>query len=120
MPVSWHFSDGILFVESDEQATLDEWKAAIDGALANSDYEPGMGVLHDTRLTKHFPSIEEAKERVAFVQRCGIRRWAVLAGSQLGYGLGRMGEGLSSGTSTQVRAFKDPAEAEGWARGRGT
>lgn len=119
MPVSWHISEGTVFLESDEHATLDEWKAAIDAALANSDYEPGMGVLHDTRLTKHFPSIDEAKERVAFVERRGIRRWAVLAESPLGLGLARMGAGMSAGASIDIRAFNDSTEAEAWASGTG-
>lgn len=117
MPVSWRVTNGLVYLESSEAPTLEEWRAAVEGALASSDYQPGMGVLHDTRLIKRFHSVEEAEERVAFVTKLGIRRWAVLAESPVGYGLGRLGEGLSSGTPTEIRAFRDPAKAEAWARG---
>jgi hypothetical protein len=117
MPVSWRISEGVVFVESDEQATLAEWKAAIEASLAHSEYRPGMGVLHDQRRLTDAPSIDEGKARVAFVIARGIRRWAVLAGSEASYGMGRMGAGISGGTSTEIRAFRDPADAEAWARG---
>ena len=119
MPVSWRISEGAVVIVSDEQATLAEWKAAVDAALADGDYRPGMGVLHDQRRLRDAPSAEEGRARAAYVAWRGMRRWAVLAGSDAAYGMGRMGEGISSGTATEIRAFRDPAEAEAWARRRG-
>jgi hypothetical protein len=119
MPVSWRISNGLVVLESDEPVTFAEWQAAIDGALASKDYRPGMGVLHDQRRLKHAPSVEEGKARVSFVAGRGIRRWAVLAAGDATYGMGRMGEALSAATSVEIRAFRDPAEAEAWARGEG-
>ena len=75
-----------------------------------------MGILHDQRRLKHGPSIDEAKARVDFVAARGIRKWAVLAASGDSYGMARMGEALSDGTSTAIHSFKDPGEAEAWLR----
>jgi hypothetical protein len=119
MPVSWRISDGLVFLESDDPVTFAEWQAAIDAALANKDYRPGMGVLHDQRRLKRAPSIEEGKARVHFVAGRGIRRWAVLAAGDATYGMGRMGEALSASTTVEIRAFRNPAEAEAWARRSG-
>jgi hypothetical protein len=119
MPVSWRISDGLVVLESDELATFAEWQAAIDAAVTNKDYRLGMGFLHDQRRLKHAPSIEEGKARVNFVAGRGIRRWAVLAAGDATYGMGRMGEALSAATPVEIRAFRDPAEAEAWARRSG-
>jgi hypothetical protein len=116
MPVSWRISEGIVWLESSEPVTFAEWTAAIDGALAQKDYKPGMGMLHDQRRMKHGPSIEEAHKRVAFVAARGIRKWAVLAESADSYGMGRVGEALSNGTATAIRAFRDPDAAAAWLR----
>jgi hypothetical protein len=62
------------------------------------------------------PSIEEGKARVSFVASRGIRKWAVLAESPNGYGMGRVGQALSEGTATAIRAFRDQSEAEAWLR----
>jgi len=117
MPVSWRISEGIVRIESSESVTFAEWKAAVDAALASSDYRLGLNVLHDQRRLKDAPSAEEGKARAAYVVARGIRRWAVLVGSDVQYGMARLGDAHSSGTSTEIQAFRDPAEAEAWARG---
>src|SRR5258708_10821700 len=99
MPVSWRISDGLVFLESDDPVTFGEWQAAIDAALANKDYRPGMGVLHDQRRLKRAPSIEEGKARVNFVVGRGIRRWAVLEGRAASLAPGCMGRAPSGATS---------------------
>ena len=116
MPVSWRISEGIVWLESADPVTFEEWKAAIDGALSSKGYRPGMGILHDQRQLKRGPSIEEGRARVSFVASRRIRKWAVLAESPDGYGMGRVGQALSDGTATAIRAFRDQAEAEAWLR----
>ncbi len=116
MPVSWRISDGIVWLESSEPVAFAEWTAAIEAALSDKSYRLGMGILHDQRRLQHGPSMKEAKARVAFVAARGIRRWATVAESLDAYGMGRMGEALSDGTSTAIRAFKEPAAAEAWLR----
>jgi hypothetical protein len=116
MPVSWRISKGIVWLESAEPVTFDEWKAAIEGALSDKGYQPGMGILHDQRRLKHGPSIEEGRARVNFVASRRIRKWAVLADSPDGYGMARVGQALSEQTATAIRAFRDPVEAETWLR----
>jgi hypothetical protein len=116
MPVSWRISKGIVWLASTEPVTFEEWKAAIDGAQADKDFQPGMGILHDQRQLKHGPSIEEGHARVAFVASRRIRKWAVLAESPDGYGMARVGQALSEHTATAIRAFRDPVAAEAWLR----
>ncbi len=119
MPVAGRISEGIVRLESSETVTFAEWKAAVDAALASPDYRPGMGVLHDQRRLRDAPSAEEGRARAAYVVAQGIRRWAVLVATDVQYGMARLGDAYSSGTSTEIQAFRDPAEAEEWARGRG-
>jgi hypothetical protein len=116
MPVSWRIAGDIVWLESVEPLTFAEWRAAIDAALADKAYRPEMGILHDQRRLKHGPSVEEGAARVAFVASRGVRKWASLAESGDSYGMARMGEALSDGTATAIRAFRDPAEAEAWLR----
>ena len=116
MPVSWHISEGLIRLESSGSVTFAEWKAGVDAALASTDYRPGMGVVHDQRRLRDAPSAEEGRARAAYVVALGIRRWAVLVGSDVQYGMARLGDAHSSGTSTEIQAFRDPAEAEAWAR----
>ena len=119
MPVSWRISEGIVRMESSGTVSFFEWKAALDAALASPDYRPGMGVMHDQRLQKDAPSPEEGKSRAAYVVARGIPRWAVLVGSDVQYGMARLGDAHSAGTATEIQAFRDPAEAEAWARRSG-
>src|SRR5258708_16253562 len=103
MPVSWRISEEIVWLESAEPVTFEEWKAAIDGALASKGYRPGMGILHDQRQLKRGPSIEEGRARVSFVASRGIRKWAVLADSPDRYRMGLVGHALSHATTHPTR-----------------
>jgi hypothetical protein len=117
MPVSWRITEGFVRLESSGPVGFAEWKAALDAALASPDYRPGMGILHDQRQLPDAPSTEEGKSRAAYVVARGIRRWAVLVATDVQYGMARLGDAHSAGTATEIQAFRDPAEAEAWARG---
>ena len=120
MPVSWQIVDGLVHLESDEAATFEEWRDAVDAALADPAWRPGMGILHDWR--KHrtsLPSAEVAKRSAYLAHnaaRFGQTRWALLVDSSASFGMGRMAETLT-GAGTRLRVFRDPVEAEAWARG---
>ena len=50
--------------------------------------------------------------------RFGRTRWALLVDSNASFGMGRMAETLM-GPGAALRVFRDPVEAEAWARGGG-
>lgn len=120
MPVSWRISEGIVFVESDEQAAFDDWQAAVASALGSSAYRPGMGLLHDARRMERVPTLEEARMRVWFVvvqaRTHNVPRWAVVVGGSGGHAMARMAETLTDDRSVAFRVFTDLAEAEAWIR----
>lgn len=117
MPVTWRITDGLLWLESDGDASFDEWREAVEAALRHPDHRPGMGVLHDWRGLRAAPSAEELHPRASYAKRLGPRRWAVVVEGQAGYGMGRMAEILTEPMPVELRVFQDIREAEAWARG---
>ncbi len=122
MPVSWRITNGLVHLESDEAATFDEWHAAVEAALADPAFRPGMGILHDWRKHRGVPPAAEVLRRSEYLARNAApfdrMRWALLVATNAGYGLGRMAEVLTE-PGVRLRVFRDPAEAEAWARGSG-
>ena len=130
MPVSWRISEGVVFLVSDEQVTLDEWTSAIDSALASGGYRPGMGVVQDWRRTKGIPGAKVVRLRVdVLVGRAmarGVNRWAIVVAGDARWdivitgdawrGRDRTGEPPGGRGSVEFRVFKNQAEAEAWAR----
>jgi hypothetical protein len=122
MPVSWTISEGLAYFTSYEHGTLEEWMRSVDALLADPDYTPGMGVLHDRRRIANSPSSQEVSAAVAFIEArasaVGNARWALVASSTAGYGMDRMAQMLLQGTSVTLRVFHELGEAEDWVRRR--
>src|SRR5260221_1038831 len=120
MPVLWRFTSGLVYLESSEGATFEEWRDAIDAVWADPAFEPGMGIVHDWRkLRAGLPTAEVEKRSeylAANAAPFGRTRWALLVDSPVAYGMGRMAETLT-GTGNGLRVFPDPAQAETWAHG---
>lgn len=123
MPVSWRITNGLVHLESSEGATFEEWRDAVDAAWADPAFRPEMGIVHDWRKLRAGLPTAEVEKRSDYLAsnaaRFGRTRWALLVDSPVAYGMGRMAETLT-GTGTGLRVFRDPAEAEVWARGGGT
>jgi hypothetical protein len=123
MPIAWRIADGIVHLESIGSSTFAEWCDAIDQFLAHPDYRSGMGVLHDWRRLTSAPPTTEVRARadhlVKHAARFGRMRWALVVGSaDVSYGMARMAEALVHAPSQiEVRAFRDPGDAEAWVRG---
>jgi hypothetical protein len=121
MPVGWSIRDGLVRLVSEEEATFEEWRDAIDAALADSHYSAGMAVLHDVRRMRRVPSAIEAQQRVdvlaARTRTSKVSRWATVVDRAALYGTGRMGEAFAGRAGVEFRVFKDPDKAEAWARG---
>ena len=120
MPVSWRIAEGCALLESDEMATLDEWKGAVDAALRARDFKRGMAVVHDLRRMFRVPTPDEARARLAFLvsrsREFGVSRWAIVVAGTAHYGMGRMAEFLSEDErAVEFQVFREPAEAIAWA-----
>ena len=120
MAVSWRIGSGYIFLASDEAATLQEWKAALNAAIVAPGFVAGMGVVHDLRDARRVSTPDEARERVAFVvgtaRQAGIKRWAVVIATaghhdQVAEFLSEPAHGIA------FRVFHDSSRAEAWARG---
>ena len=120
VPVSWRIVNGLVYLESTQGATFEEWRDAVDFALADPAYQVGMGILHDwRRLQTALPTAEVVRRSQYLAKsaaRFGRTRWALVVDTSAAYGMGRMAEALT-GSGTGLRVFRDPAEAEAWARG---
>ena len=120
MPVAWRIERDLAWLESDEFASLREWRDAIDSVLSNVAYRSGMGLLHDRRRLATIPVTAEVAATIDYVSRragvVGDARWAVVIGST-GDRLGRVAELLIERTSAGLRLFQDMGEAEAWVRG---
>ena len=114
--------NGLVHLESDEGATFEEWRDAVDAALADPAFRPGMGIVHDWRKHASPLPTAEVKERSEYLarnaERFGRTRWALLVDNSASFGMGRMAQTLT-GSGTGLRVFRDPVEAEAWARGGG-
>ena len=121
MPVSWRLEGGVVFLESDERATFDEWKDAVEAALPVARTEHAEAVVHDLRRMARVPSLREANARVQLLLRqsrlFGIKRWASIVSGPDNLGMGQTAEMLGAGELVEFRVFEDAADAEAWARG---
>jgi hypothetical protein len=130
MPVSWRISKGVVFLESEQQATLEEWTSAVDSSLSSHDYRPGMGVVQDWRSAKGLPAAKVIRLRIdVLVPRArarGVKRWAIVVAGDARWelvvtgdayrGADRAPEPLAGRGSVEFRLFKELAEAEAWVR----
>jgi hypothetical protein len=121
-PVAWRVVDRCVLLESGETATLREWTAALDAAIADASFEPGMSVVHDTRSRRSVPETAEVREGVRVVAARAtasqIPRWALVARSGAHYGMARMAQILSElerAPQPEFRVFRDLGEAVAWA-----
>jgi hypothetical protein len=121
MPVAWRIADGLIVLNSEGDATFEEWKTAVRAALASAESATVSGVVHDSRRATRILSLEEAKERVAFLQQqsriSGIQRWAVVVTGIIQVGMARWGESFQAETVERFRTFEDLDEARAWALG---
>jgi hypothetical protein len=122
VPVKWRI-EGVVLLESDAEATFEEWVAALHEAFNDDAFRRGMGVVHDTRQLTRLLHSNEVSRRIAFVAqwmaKTGATRWAVVVpGRGVEYGMARMGEAFADHEAVAFRVFQDDlAEAIAWARG---
>lgn len=118
MPISYRFEDGILRTTIEGETGFEDVKRYLDTLLADPAFVPGMPGLIDCRKVKSLFSIRDLRRTAADTKdRPAMKvpgRAAVIASSNLIYGLLRMYEVFSEGQATRIRVFRQPEEALAW------
>jgi hypothetical protein len=116
--ITYHFEGDFLYTTIEGATTYLDVKAFMDTVVAEPKYRPGIPAIIDCRKAKSLFSISELRKTAADArQRPEMKvrgRVAVLASSNLVYGLLRMYEVFSEGTPNEMRVFRQPEEAFAW------
>jgi hypothetical protein len=116
--IRYHFEGDFLFTTIDGETGYADVKAYLDKLFADPQFRPGMPGLIDCRGVKSLFSIHDLRETAADAKkRPELQvpgRAAVLASSNLVYGLLRMYEVFNEENPAQIRVFRKPEEAMVW------
>ena len=120
MPVTYAFRGELLEVRAVGTYTVSAVKEAFRLALAEPARPTLRALLYDVRESAVVGSrtTPEVREVVAFFDELGDqvgRRVALLAATDVGYGVMRMVAGWAEGCGFAVGVFRDPDEAFDWA-----
>ena len=119
VPIAYHFEDDTLFTIIEGPTGYEDVKRYLDALTSDSRFRAGMPGLIDCRRVKSLFSVSDLRRMAADLRgRPEIRgRAAVLASSNLVYGLLRMYEVFSDGDPVELRVFRKPEEALAWLKG---
>lgn len=99
--------------------------SALTRLMEAPDFDPALSDVIDLRAVTSWDVSRSGLGyligRLAELDRLGLKtRTALVVGSEVAYGLGRMYElmrGSHEGSTEEVRVFRDPEQAFGWASG---
>ena len=118
MAITYHFEGDYLFTRIEGDTSYEAVKTYLDNLLADPAFRPGMPGLIDCRQVKSLFSILDLRRTAADAKRRPQMqvpgRAAVLASSNLIYGLLRMYEVFNEGNPAEIRVFRKPEEAMAW------
>ena len=122
MAITYRFEGEFLFTNIEGETSYEDVRIYLDRLLEDPRFRPGMpGLIDCRRVRSSFFSIldlrrtaEESKKRP---QMQVPARAAVLASSNLIYGLLRMYEVFNEGNPSETRVFRKPEEAIAWLKG---
>jgi hypothetical protein len=121
--ITYHFEGDFLFTAIEGPTSYWDVRAYLDKLMADPGFRPGMPGLIDCRRAKSLFSIADLRRTAQDSrQRPQLQvpgRAAVLASSNLIYGLLRMYEVFNEGSPSQIRVFRKPEEAMAWLKGGG-
>jgi hypothetical protein len=119
--ISYRFEGDFLFTTIEGETGYQDVKAYLDQVIADPGFRPGMPGLIDCRRVKSLFSIMDLRKTAADAKRRPELqvpgRAAVLASSNLVYGLLRMYEVFNEGNPAEIRVFRRPEEAMAWLKG---
>ena len=118
MAITYHFEGDYLFTTIEGDTSYEAVKTYLDNLMADPAFRPGMPGLIDCRRVKSLFSILDLRRTAADTKsRPEMQvpgRAAVLASSNLIYGLLRMYEVFNEGNPAEIRVFRKPEEAMAW------
>jgi hypothetical protein len=121
--ITYRFEGDFLFTTIEGPTSYEDVRTYLDGLLVDPGFRPGMPGLIDCRRVKSLFSISDLRKTAADAKlRPQLQvpgRAAVLASSNLIYGLLRMYEVFNEGNPAEIRVFREPEEAVRWLRGEG-
>jgi hypothetical protein len=111
----------VVFTEISEMFTVDDLRAYLVAVPKEPAFRPGMPSLVDCRKVKALLSPDELRLIAADVAQMSPApapgRCAVLAATDVVFGLVRMYEAYSEGSPVEVRVFRAVDEAMAWLTG---
>jgi hypothetical protein len=120
--ITYHFEGDFLYTTIAGSTGYEDVKAYLDEVSKDPRFRPGMPAIIDCRPVRSLFSISDLRKTAADARRrpeMQVRgRVAVLASSNLIYGLLRMYEVFSEGTPNEMRVFREPEEALAWLKRR--
>ena len=121
MAIKYHFEGDFLFTTIEGPTGYEDVKTYLDALMQEPRFRPGMPGLIDCRTVKSLFSISDLRKTAADAksrpQMQVPGRAAVLASSNLIYGLLRMYEVFNEGNPAEIRVFREPDEAMRWLKG---
>ena len=121
MAISYRFEGDFLYTTIEGETGYEDVKAYLDALIEDPAFRPGMPGLIDCRRVKSLFSITDLRRTASDAKRRPELqvpgRSAVLASSNLVYGLLRMYEVFNEGNPAEVRVFRRPEEAMAWLKG---
>lgn len=118
MAITYHFEGDFLFTIIEGETSYQDVKAYLDALVVDPQFRPGMPGIIDCRRVKSLFSILDlrgtAADARARPQMQVPGRAAVLASSNIVYGLLRMYEVFNEGNPSEIRVFRQPGEAMAW------
>lgn len=120
MGISYQIVEDVVFSNIEATSSLDDVRAYLVAVLADPAYRAGMPSLVDCRKVTALLSPAELRAiaaEIASITTAPVAgRCAVLAASDVVFGLVRTYEAYSEGAPIEVRAFRDYDEAMAWLR----
>jgi hypothetical protein len=118
LPISYSIDQGLVIAKVDGAADLADVRAYLSTMRSDPAYHGVIGSLIDCRTVTNLLSTEElrtiAKERKSATTSSPRARTAMLAGSDVVFGVLRMYEAFSDGSNVVVRVFRNETEARSW------
>jgi len=111
---------GLIYINLVGTVHDDEFSAAIDSALHDPQYQAGMNSLIDFRAVERFDvsnnTIQQAVGTIGKELDRHGQHWkaAIVAPTNLVYGLSRMYQILREGSMEEVGVFRDDDDARVW------
>ena len=120
MPVTYHYEPSRVAVFTfTDPVTFEEWRAAIDAAMADPHYGPEVRLLSDrraasaptTEFTRQIAAMARVRPTLLAQHPVAI---VVASADAAAYGMGRMQELLIDGVPHTMRTFYSYTEAVAW------